>query len=247
MSCGSAVTLCGTAIGMGCARVDGVVATTAEEVVVPLDVRPTDAVAVVLTKLDVRGIVVVDVVLEDVRSVVVVVGVELPVVVTTESVVVTTESVVVAKGCVVVAVVVSVIGSATAVTTPPESAVSVIATPNAAAPRQEPIGNGDALIVAQLLSFHLQQRPNVSLFSNTRVPVSTHITCPMVTRRTAFSVDFAAAHRYPDPVFVSSGSRMNDAGLDNFCCGLKELQTPQLEQLPSLGYEHAGIINASIQ
>jgi hypothetical protein len=123
--------VCGVAIGMGCARVDGVVVTAAEGVVVPVGVRGPDVVAVVVTADDVRLVVVVGVVLEDVKSVVVVVGVELPaVVVTTEFVVVTTEFVVVTGARVVVAVVVAVTGSATAGTAPRPSAVSETASPN---------------------------------------------------------------------------------------------------------------------
>jgi hypothetical protein len=137
---------------MGCALVDGVNETAAERVVVPLGVRPTDVVAVVLTKLDIRLVVVVDVVLDDIKSVVVVVGVELGVVVvTTESVVVTSVvstvvvcevAVVTGAGGAVVTAVVSIAGSARAGTNSPETAVSEIAAPNAnatAAPRQKRI------------------------------------------------------------------------------------------------------------
>ena len=137
---------------MGCARVDGVDDTAAERVVVPLGVRRTDVVAVVLTKLDVRLVAVVDVVLDDVKSVGVVVGVELRVVVVTTEwvlVAVVVSTVVVCEVAVVtgavgavVAAVVRVTGSARTGTIPPESAVSEIAAPNAnatAAPRQKRI------------------------------------------------------------------------------------------------------------
>ena len=136
---------------MSCAPVDDVNDTAAEPVVVSL-VRGTDVVAVVLTKLDVRLVVVVDVVLDDIKSVVVVADVELGVVVVaTESVVVISvvSTVVVCEVAVVtgaigavVAAVVRVTGSARTGTIPPESAVSEIAAPNAnatAAPRQKRI------------------------------------------------------------------------------------------------------------
>ena len=134
---------------MGCARVDGVDCPVAERVVVPFGVGLFDVVAVVLTKLDVRlvVVVVVDVVLDNVKSVGVVVSVGLPVVVVTGGSVVVTVGV-----TTVVAVVAAVVsaggGSAGAGTIPLVSAVNVIAVPIAmttAAPRQERIRN-DALI-----------------------------------------------------------------------------------------------------
>jgi hypothetical protein len=176
MFSGAAISTWGVAVGMTCVALDRVNDNEAEPVVVSLGVRRTDVVAVVLTKLEVRLVVVVDAVLDDIKFVVVVADVELGiVVVATESVVVfsVVSTVVVCEVAVVtgavvtgvVAAVVGVTGSARTGTIPPESAVSEMAVPNAnatAAPRQKRTWNGDALIVAQPLSFHLQRRPNVS-------------------------------------------------------------------------------------
>ncbi len=167
---GSACKVLGTAVGI--AR-DDVEDTAIGDAVVPLDFSVADVLVSVATKLEVGPIVVVKAVLDEVASVVVVVGTELAVVVvTTElaAVLVTSEFAVVRGPRVVVAVVVaSVAGSATAATTPRPSVVSATVSPNAstsAAPRRERT-RSDAFIAAQPVS-PAAARPVPNLSSSRR-------------------------------------------------------------------------------